>query len=51
MNVRKLFKELRFNEKHHLGLGDIRLTHAQQMEIEDYIQELEEAADYMEDSQ
>ncbi|MFA5355284.1 MAG: hypothetical protein WC302_00900 [Candidatus Paceibacterota bacterium] len=27
------FKELRFDEKHHLGLGDIRLTVAQQEEI------------------
>lgn len=24
------FKKLRFNKKHHLGLGDIRLTMAQQ---------------------
>ena len=27
------FKKLRFDEKHHLGLGDIRLTIAQQEEI------------------
>ncbi len=27
------FKELRFDEKHHLGLGDIRLTISEQDEI------------------
>jgi len=29
----KYFHDLRFNKKHHLGLGDIRLTIAQQEEI------------------
>ena len=35
-----IFKEYRFNEKHHLGLGDIRLTIAQQNEINDATQAL-----------
>lgn len=32
-NIRKCFEELRFDKNHHLGLGDIRLTIAQQEEI------------------
>lgn len=32
-NLRKCFEELRFDKNHHLGLGDIRLTIAQQEEI------------------
>lgn len=32
-NIRECFKQLRFDKKHHLGLGDIRLTIAQQEEI------------------
>ena len=32
-NLRECFKQLRFDKNHHLGLGDIRLTIAQQEEI------------------
>jgi len=32
-DLRKYFKKLRFDEKHHLGLGDIRLTIEQQDKI------------------
>lgn len=32
-NIRECFKQLRLDEQHHLGLGDIRLTIAQQEEI------------------
>ena len=32
-DIRECFKQLRFNKNHHLGLGDIRLTIAQQEEI------------------
>ena len=39
-NIRKYFEELRFDENHHLGLGDIRLTIAQQNEILDILEEL-----------
>jgi len=31
--LEKLFEEYRFSEYHHLGLGDIRLTIAQQDDI------------------
>lgn len=31
--IEKYFLDLRFNAKHHLGLGDIRLTLGQQDEI------------------
>ena len=31
--LEKYFLELRFNDKHHLGLGDIRITLGQQDEI------------------
>jgi len=37
--VREYFQNLRFNDKHHLGLGNIRLTLAQQAEILDIIKE------------
>jgi len=33
MNISEYFEKLRFDDKHHLGLGDIRLTMAQQEEI------------------
>ena len=32
------FKELRFNADHHLGLGDVRLTIAQQEELVKQVQ-------------
>ena len=32
-SLRECFKQLRFDKNHHLGLGDIRLTIAQQQEI------------------
>lgn len=31
--LEKYFKKLRFDQNHHLGMGDIRLTIAQQEEI------------------
>ena len=34
MDIKKYFKELRFNAAHHLGAGDIRITIGQQKEIE-----------------
>jgi len=37
------FKELRFNENYHLGLGDIRLTIGQQKEIVDEFSKLRES--------
>lgn len=36
--VEQYFAELRFSETHHLGLGDIRLTVAQQIELVKKIQ-------------
>lgn len=33
MDIENYFKKLRFDKNHHLGLGDIRLTIAQQEEI------------------
>lgn len=38
-----IFEKYRFDPDHHLGLGDIRLTIAQQEEIEARIAKLEEA--------
>lgn len=32
-DLRKFFEQLRFDKNHHLGLGDIKLTIAQQEEI------------------
>ena len=32
-DLRRCFEQLRFDKNHHLGLGDIRLTIAQQEEI------------------
>jgi len=32
-DLRKCFEKMRFDKNHHLGLGDIRLTMAQQEEI------------------
>jgi hypothetical protein len=32
-DLRKFFEQMRFDKNHHLGLGDIRLTIAQQEEI------------------
>ena len=37
-DIRKCFKQLRFDKNHHLGLGDIRLTIAQQEEICDLVE-------------
>lgn len=37
-SLRECFKQLRFDKDHHLGLGDIRLTIAQQDEICDLIE-------------
>ena len=34
------FNKLRFNNKHHLGLGDIRITIGQQEEIEKVVADL-----------
>ena len=39
-NIRRYFEELRFDENHHLGLGDIRLTIKQQNEILEMLDEL-----------
>ena len=39
-NLRECFKQLRFDKNHHLGLGDIRLTIAQQEEICDLVERL-----------
>lgn len=36
--IRECFKQLRFDKNHHLGLGDIRLTIAQQEEICDLVE-------------
>jgi len=33
MKIDKYFHELRFDDRHHLGLGDIRITMGQQEEI------------------
>ena len=38
LDIREYFKQLRFDENNHLGLGDIRLTVAQQEEICDMIE-------------
>ena len=40
MDIEKYFEELRFDKNHHLGLGDIRITIAQQEEIIAEIQRL-----------
>ena len=37
-SLRECFKQLRFDKNHHLGLGDIRLTIAQQEEICDLVE-------------
>ncbi len=37
-SLRECFKQLRYDENHHLGLGDIRLTIAQQEEICDLVE-------------
>lgn len=37
-DIRECFKQLRFDKNHHLGLGDIRLTIAQQEEICDLVE-------------
>ncbi len=42
MNVEKYFKELRFDPKFHLGLGDIRLTIDQQEKIVKYVKSQED---------
>ena len=34
MKPKELFKRLRFNKNHHLGMGDIRLTIGQQDALE-----------------
>jgi len=47
----KWFRELRYDPKAHLGLGDVRLTMGQQDEISNYIAKLEDlllgAADFL----
>ena len=49
MNLNEYFKLLRFDPKHHLGLGDIRLTMAQQEELEaDNQRQAEEIEKYRE---
>lgn len=40
IDIKKYFEALRNDEKHHLGLGDIRLTLAQQEEIIEAIETL-----------
>ena len=40
------FKKLRHDERHHLGLGDVRLTIAQQDAIDAEIKRLEAERDY-----
>jgi hypothetical protein len=42
MDIEQLFIEKRHNPKHHDGLGDIRLTIAEQEEIVEYVKQLEE---------
>jgi len=37
-DIRECFKQLRFDENHHLGLGDIRLTKVQQDVICDLVE-------------
>lgn len=37
-DIRECFKQLRLDKNHHLGLGDIRLTIAQQEEICDLVE-------------
>ena len=41
-SIKEFFISLRFNEKFHLGLGDIRLTLAMQEKIIDKIEKLEQ---------
>lgn len=41
MNVKHLFRSFRFDTKMHLGLGDIRLTMADQEDIVAYVESLE----------
>ena len=43
--IRSQFEALRFNQKHHLGLGDIRLTVAQQDDICDEVEALRKDAE------
>ena len=40
VSMNDVFKEFRFKDAHHLGLGDIRLTIAQQDEINNGVQAL-----------
>ena len=42
------FNKLRFNNKHHLGLGDIRITIGQQEEIEKVVADLLKQIDELE---
>ncbi len=42
------FKKLRFDDKFHLGMGDVRLTIGMQEEIEEHIQALKEIIDMYE---
>ena len=43
MDIKKYFKELRFNPAHHIGAGDIRITIGQQEEIEREVSRLRDA--------
>jgi hypothetical protein len=40
MDIKEYFRNLRFDEKHHLGLGDIRITYAQQEDIIAFVNKL-----------
>ncbi len=41
MDIVKYFEDLRWDQNHHMGLGDIRLTMSQQEEIIEYVTDLE----------
>jgi hypothetical protein len=48
MNLEEFFLKLRFDKNHHLGLGDIRLTLAQQDElIAAFAPKMEDAERYL----
>lgn len=40
IEIKEYFKKLRFDNDHHLGLGDIRLTISQQEEIIELVKKL-----------
>ena len=51
MKPKPLFKRLRFNKDHHLGMGDIRLTRGQQDALENTFEakekKIEELKEYL----